>query len=111
MTVGSHIENGLWAMLGARMGFYMTNCTDWNYVDVRDFELLGEIFKTVESLDLEWLEKEILKYGDKITEEFGVALPNTLFDYSTSKFIANLNDIQYQQIVGAIEYSSRRASV
>jgi len=35
-TVGAHEENGLYAIHGARLGQWMTNCTDWNYVDVRD---------------------------------------------------------------------------
>jgi hypothetical protein len=33
-TVGAHEEHGLYAILGARMGTWMTNCTDWNYIDV-----------------------------------------------------------------------------
>ena len=31
-------------MFGARLGVYMTNCTDWNHVDVRDFEYLNNMF-------------------------------------------------------------------
>lgn len=52
-TVGSHVENGLFAVLGTRMGTYMTNCTDWNYVDVRDFEILRDIYN-----------QEVKKYED-----------------------------------------------
>ena len=44
-TVGMHEENGIYAILGARMGTWMTNCTDWNYVDVRDFEILRNIYE------------------------------------------------------------------
>ena len=43
-TVGMHEENGAYAILGARMGTWMTNCTNWNYVDVRDFEILKNIY-------------------------------------------------------------------
>jgi hypothetical protein len=43
-TVGSHDENGIYAVLGARQGVYYTNCTDWNYVDVRDFEYLKQFY-------------------------------------------------------------------
>lgn len=39
-NVGSDIENGLWAMYGARQGLYLTNCTDWDHINVRDFEYL-----------------------------------------------------------------------
>jgi hypothetical protein len=43
-TIGSHVENGDFCVYGARLGTYMANCTDWNYVDVRDFEILREIY-------------------------------------------------------------------
>jgi len=39
-SVGKDVENGYWSMLGAREGAYLTNCTDWDYVNVRDFEYL-----------------------------------------------------------------------
>ena len=32
------VDNGLWALYGTRLGCYMTNCTDWDFVNVRDFE-------------------------------------------------------------------------
>ena len=43
-SVGADVDNGLWAVFGARLGVYMTNCTDWNHVDVRDFEYLNNMF-------------------------------------------------------------------
>jgi hypothetical protein len=45
-SVGADVENGLWAVFGARLGVYMTNCTDWNHIDVRDFEYLTNMFNT-----------------------------------------------------------------
>ena len=36
-SVGSDVENGLWAMYGARYGTYMTNLTDWNHDEIADF--------------------------------------------------------------------------
>lgn len=39
-NVGADVNNGVWSMLGAREGCYMTNCTDWDYANVRDFEWL-----------------------------------------------------------------------
>jgi len=35
--IGADVENGMWSILGARQGCYMTNCTDWDYANVRDF--------------------------------------------------------------------------
>ena len=43
-TVGADAENGHWAIYGARLGFYMTNLTDWDFVNVRDFEYLNNFF-------------------------------------------------------------------
>lgn len=39
-SVGADVDNGVWSMLGAREGAYLTNCTDWDYTNVRDFEYL-----------------------------------------------------------------------
>ena len=32
------VKNGNWAILGAREGLNMTLLSDWDYVQVRDFE-------------------------------------------------------------------------
>lgn len=45
MSIGLDIENGLWAILGARQGCYLTNFTDWDYTQVRDFDFLNSYFK------------------------------------------------------------------
>ena len=39
-SVGTDVANGFYSMLGAREGAYMTNCTDWDYSQVRDFDYL-----------------------------------------------------------------------
>lgn len=43
-SVGADAENGLWAMYGARLGCMMTNLTDWDYIQVRDFKFLNELW-------------------------------------------------------------------
>jgi len=43
-SVGADIEYGLWSIYGARMGCYMTNLTDWDYINVRDFEYLNDLW-------------------------------------------------------------------
>ena len=40
-SVGADIDNGIWAVLGAREGAYKTNCSDWDYTSVRDFDWLN----------------------------------------------------------------------
>ena len=39
-NVGADVPNGLWSIYGARQGAYLTNCTDWDYANVRSFEYL-----------------------------------------------------------------------
>ena len=50
-SVGADVENGAWAVLGARQGAYMTNCTDWDHVQVRDFEYLNVLFEEYKDCD------------------------------------------------------------
>jgi len=44
-SVGTDVENGLWAIYGARMGVYKTNLTEWDYINVRDFEYLNDMWE------------------------------------------------------------------
>jgi hypothetical protein len=44
-NIGSDVDNGVWSMLGAREGCYKTNCTDWDYANVRDFDYLTNYWK------------------------------------------------------------------
>lgn len=37
-NVGMDVENGVWAIYGARLGTYMTMLTDWDYVNVMWFD-------------------------------------------------------------------------
>jgi hypothetical protein len=77
-TIGAHEENGLFAVLGARLGTYMTNCTDWNYVDVRDFDILKNIYddkvKCYEN-DTSGLIEEIKLLGERIKLQLGLSWP------------------------------------
>jgi hypothetical protein len=92
-TVGAHEDNGLYAVLGARMGTWMTNCTDWNYIDVRDFEILRDIYnteiKSIESNQAAILER-IQYYGNEIKHKLGLDWPN--FNSQQSKYILDLYD-------------------
>ena len=45
--VGADVDNGIWAMYGARQGCYMTNLTDWDYIQVRDFAYLENLWTEV----------------------------------------------------------------
>ena len=47
-NVGRDVENGIYAILGARMGTYMTMITPtWDYRQVQDFDYLASLFETI----------------------------------------------------------------
>jgi hypothetical protein len=45
LMVGADVENGMWGIYGAREGLYKTMLTDWDYVNVRDFDWLNEYWE------------------------------------------------------------------
>lgn len=45
-TVGRDVENGFWAIYGARLGTYMTMLRDWDYRQVQDFDHLRTLWDT-----------------------------------------------------------------
>jgi hypothetical protein len=45
-TVGADVENGFWAIYGARLGTYMTMIEGWNYRDVQDFDVLARLWES-----------------------------------------------------------------
>lgn len=50
-NIGADAEHGYWAMAGARQGTYMTMLTDWDHTQVQDFDVLADLWKTVESTE------------------------------------------------------------
>jgi hypothetical protein len=95
-TVGAHEEHGNFAVLGARMGTYMANCTDWNYIDVRDFEILRDIYneqvKPHES-NAAWVTEKTVELGERISLDLGLHWAN--YDVVQSK---NVFDIYNETI-------------
>jgi hypothetical protein len=91
-TVGSHEENGLYAIYGARLGTWMTNCTQWDYIEVRDFEILRGIWnqygKPYEEVNGDGLVEEIKSLGEKIKLNLGFNWP--YLDPATSKYTLDL---------------------
>jgi hypothetical protein len=47
-TVGADVENGFWAIYGARLGTYMIMLEGWNYKQVQDFDTLEMLWKSFE---------------------------------------------------------------
>jgi hypothetical protein len=82
MTVGLDEEHGIWAILGARQGCYLTHFTDWDYTLVRDFDWLNQYYNDhIESLDVRSANDEIIRLGGLISIDALVAEP---FSYGQS---------------------------
>ena len=45
-SVGRDVENGWWAIYGARLGTYMTMLRDWDYKQVQDFDHLAYLWNS-----------------------------------------------------------------
>jgi hypothetical protein len=92
-TVGTHEDNGLFAVYGARLGTWMTNCTDWDYVQVRDFEYLKDLYREEVAKfenDQEGLINATKELGDKIRFSLGLSWP--YLDPLQSKYTLDLYD-------------------
>ena len=84
-SVGQDVANGIWAIHGARLGCYMTNCTDWDYVQVRDFEYLTEYFNNnVANLSEDVLQSSSVTLGNDLRSKLN--LPVADLDATQSKF-------------------------
>jgi hypothetical protein len=74
-NIGADVENGLWSMYGAREGAYLTNCTDWDYSLVRDFDWLTEQWNNkYNTVSDEMLPYEISSLGHTIRNECGLEI-------------------------------------
>ena len=93
-TVGAHEENGSYAVYGARLGTWLANCTSWNYVEVRDFEILRGIWnqygRPFEEVGDTGLREEIESLGEKIKLQLGLDWP--FLDAAQSKYTLDLYD-------------------
>ena len=84
-TVGADVENGMYSILGAREGAALTNCTDWDYAQVRDFEWLTNYWNEhYENASSETKTDQINFYGKELREKCGIEIAN--LDAAGSKF-------------------------
>jgi len=103
-TVGAHEENGVYAIHGARLGTWMTNCTDWNYVDVRDFEVLRNIYE--QNVNHTFIEQDAQDLATKIKHQLGFHWPwlnaeQSKFTLDLYNETMNLNDTYFRMPVPA----------
>ncbi len=80
-SVGRDVENGEWAILGARTGTYMTMLTDWDYTEVQDFDCLARIWQNVASCNVD---SNSAEHGVRLRQRLG--LPITELNAEQSAF-------------------------
>ena len=80
-NVGADVENGLWAIAGARQGTYMTMLTDWDFVQVQSFDALSKIWDENKSCDPADL---IMEFRDPLRTQLD--LPMGIHGAELSKF-------------------------
>jgi len=89
LMVGADVENGLWAIYGARQGLYKTLCTDWDFVQVRDFEYLNNLWQeSKDSINSSTkLLQDITQYGSILEQELEFPIdPEPLFAKQSAFF-------------------------
>jgi hypothetical protein len=57
-TVGRDVENGIWAIAGARQGTLMTMLSDWDHTEVQWFDNLERLWSEMESQDPDQIARE-----------------------------------------------------
>ena len=73
-------------MYGARLGCYLTACTDWDYTQVRDFDYLTDYWKkNVVGIDLE---DEIEGIGNNLRQNLNLEIAE--MDANASKFFKSV---------------------
>ena len=81
-NIGADVNNGQWAMAGARQGTYMTMLTNWDYRQVQDFDALAEIWDTVKDTDPRLLGGRVA--GDLYSQ---LDLPMASFEGEQGRFL------------------------
>jgi len=85
-NIGADVKNGIWAMYGARLGCYLTACTEWDYTQVRDFEYLTDYWtKHVEHIDVE---DEIKGIGNNLKQNLDLEIAE--MDANASRFFKSV---------------------
>jgi len=85
MTVGNDVYNGEYSIYGARLGFYMTTCTNWDYSLISDYEWFLKFWKSVE-LNKDNMTESLVR---KIRENTGWDLP--YLDATASRMIKEIH--------------------
>ena len=90
MSVGADMENGKYAMMGARLGCYNTVLAGKDHIGVRDLENMENIFTSFNTTND--IDKELLVYGESIRQRLDIPIAD--YDENQSKFFKYAMDAQ-----------------
>jgi hypothetical protein len=79
-SVGADVDNGFWAIYGARLGTFMIMIENWNHRDVQDFDSLAQLWKSFSNDGVD----QCRGVGDILRTRLG--LPIVDMDPEESKF-------------------------
>lgn len=79
-SVGADVDNGFWAIYGARLGTYYTMLRDWDHRQVQDFDLLSAMWTTFSKDDVD----ACISLGQTLRTRLG--LPIVDLDPDASRF-------------------------
>ena len=85
------MENGEYAILGARLGTYYTMLTDWDYRNVQDFTKLNDIWEKHKDDDLT---EELFEIGFTLRTRLGLPIVDMSADQS--KFFKHHYNSQFK---------------
>jgi hypothetical protein len=80
-NVGSDVENGYWAIYGARLGTYMTMLTDWDHKNVMWFDNFPVLWEEHKDLDPEKAANDV-----GVDLDLRLGLPMCMLNSDQSKF-------------------------
>ena len=83
MTVGADVDNGKYAMLGARMGCYSTTVDSNEWIQVRDLDKMVDLYENTVNPDN--IDEDLRLYGESIRQR--IDLPVAELDEYQSRFI------------------------
>ncbi len=88
-TMGRDVENGFWALLGARLGTHYLMLREWDHTEVRDFNKLNELWELHKNDD----EKVARTVAQELNQHLGTSIIE--FDAEQSDFFKNYVSSQW----------------
>ena len=90
LNVGSDVKNGLWAIYGARLGCHMTMLENWDFLNVRTFSYLNDLFNDLAPKNENKLISEIGRLGKSLKDNLDIPTSSNYLDPNLSKFFKEL---------------------